>query len=191
MELPAKMENIINISDSDSHSGSSSPSESLRHQHQKSQSEAPVVSSAPGNRGISTSSRKKTFQTYPGQGLKQQRQKEGSGRYFLSDEEMMGELHFCLRQLHCLEDKAGFRLRQEVFLEMEQLVSVWVREEAARLGAAKGAQARLVSFGSSKLGVIDCESDLDLLCVVPGHVTRNSFFTSLYHRLQNKVSNQG
>ena len=101
------------------------------------------------------------------------------------------ELQFCLRQLRCQEDGNGFRLRREVIQEIEQLVKLWVREEAARVGAGKEAQARLVCFGSYKLSVIDYESDLDLLCVVPSHVSRISFFTAFYHRLQNKVSTEG
>ena len=113
------------------------------------------------------------------------------GPTLLTDYEMQGELQFCLRQLRCNEVGGGFRLRREVIQEMEQLVKLWVSEEAARMGADEGTQARLVCFGSYKLSVIDCESDLDLLCVVPSHVTRTSFFTSLYHRLQNKVGTKG
>ena len=119
------------------------------------------------------------------------RVEEDSGQSFLSDQEMERELQFCLRQLNCAEDAAGFKLRWEVIRELEQLVKLWVREEAARLGADEGARARLVCFGSFKLSVIDCESDLDLLCVVPSHVTRPSFFTALYYMLQNKVGSEG
>merc|ERR1712142_923039 len=40
--------------------------------------------------------------------------------------------------------------------------------------------------GSFKLSVVDKESDMDLLCVVPKHVTRESFFTTLYEHLSKK-----
>ena len=74
---------------------------------------------------------------------------------------------------------------KEVIQEIEQLVELWVSEEAG-----KSAEARLVSYGSYKLSVVDCESDLDLLCVVPSQVTRTSFFTTFYHALQNKVGSR-
>ena len=195
MAQGAKTENIINISDSDS---VSSPPPVIQPEARVSTRSALRGGGSDSMSGIrgSHSSGKKTFQTSagPGQGLKQQqrcRVKEVSGPCFLPDPEMERELWLCLRQLHCSEDMAGYRLRKDVISEMEQLIQVWVREEAARVGADMGSQARLVCFGSFKLSVIDCESDLDLLCVVPRHVTRTSFFTSLYHRLQNKVGTKG
>ena len=145
----------------------------------------------PGTKGISSSLGKKSFQSFtsPAPAMKQQqgpRGKEVPGRGFLSDQEMEGELQFCLQQLHCFEQRDGYRLRREIIQEMEQLVEVWVSEEAG-----ESAQARLVSYGSYKLSVVDCESDLDLLCVVPSQVSRNSFFSSFYLRLQHKVRGQG
>ena len=191
MAQAVKTENIINISHSDSDSASSPSPVSTRSTSRGGGS----VRDMSEIRGFS-SSRKKTFQTSagPGPGLKQQqrpRVKEDPARCFLTDPEMEGELQLCLRQLNCSEDTAGFKLRKEVIREMEKLVQGWVREEAARLGVGEGTQARLVCFGSFKLSVIDCESDLDLLCVVPSHITRISFFTAFYHRLQNKVSTEG
>ena len=135
----------------------------------------------PGGRDSSSFFRKKSFLTFPGSKPQRQRVKEVSGHSsFLSDHEMEAELQFCLRQLHCYEDTSGFRLRGQVIREIEELMKVWVREETE-------AMCRLVCYGSYKLSVIDSESDLDLLCVVPRGVTRNSFFTSFYQRLQNKV----
>ena len=46
---------------------------------------------------------------------------------------------------------------------------------------------KVVSYGSYKLSVVDKESDLDLLCVVPKHVSREDFFTNLYDQLFKKV----
>ena len=173
-------EKIINISQFDSSSdcdSDQSPPPSER-QNPQSQPEAAAVSegegqttqcSKPGVQG-----RKKSFLTFPGP-------KEVTGpSSFLSDQVIEAELQFCLRQLHCYEDTSGFRLRGQVVREIEELMKVWVREETEAMG-------RLVCYGSYKLSVIDSESDLDLLCVVPRGVTRNSFFTSFYQRLQNKV----
>ena len=188
MTHPAKTEKIINISqlsssDSESDLPPSPPSES---RHQVLQSEGPVSrpdGSVQGVRG-SSSCRKKSFLIYPGPQQQRQRAKEVSGPTFLSDQEMEEGLKFCLRQLRCYENTSGFRLRGEVIREVEELVNLWVRGETE----GEGAQGRLVCYGSYKLSVIDCESDLDLLCVVPSQVTRTSFFTTFYHALQNKVS---
>ena len=46
--------------------------------------------------------------------------------------------------------------------------------------------SKVVSYGSYKLLVVDKESDLDLLCVVPKHVTREDFFKNLYELLMKK-----
>ena len=46
---------------------------------------------------------------------------------------------------------------------------------------------KVVSYGSYKLSVVDKESDLDLLCVVPKHISRDDFFISLYEQLHKKV----
>ena len=174
-------EKIINISQFDSSSDCDSDQPPA-----VPQGEATQCSMPGGKVSGSFSPRKKSFMTFPGPRPQQrQRVKRVSGpSSFLSDQVIEAELQFCLRQLHCFEDTSGFRLRGQVIREIEELMKAWVREETQAMG-------RLVCYGSYKLSVIDCESDLDLLCVVPSHVTRTSFFTSLYHRLQNKVSIQG
>ena len=177
MTQPAQTEKIINISQFDSSSDCDSDQPPAVPQGEATQC------SMPGGKGSgSFSPRKKSFLTFPGPRPQQrQRVKEVSRpSSFLSDHEMEAELQFCLQQLHCYEDTSRFRLRGEVVREIEELMKVWVREESQAMG-------RLVCYGSYKLSVIDSESDLDLLCVVPRGVTRNSFFTSFYQRLQNKV----
>ena len=49
---------------------------------------------------------------------------------------------------------------------------------------------KVVSYGSYKLEVVDKESDLDLLCVVPKHVSRDDFFCNLYSQLNKKAEVQ-
>ena len=177
MTQPVQTEKIINISQFDSSSDCDSDQPPAVPQAEATQRSMPG-----GKVSGSFDPRKKSFPTFPGPRPQQrQRVKEVSGpSSFLSDPEMEAELQFCLRQLHCFEDTDRFRLRGEIIREIEELMKVWVREESQGLG-------RLVCYGSYKLSVIDSESDLDLLCVVPRGVTRNSFFTSFYQRLQNKV----
>ena len=175
MSQPAQTEKIINISQFDSSSDSDSDQPPAVPQAEATQRSMPG-----GKVSGSFSPRKKSFMTFPGP-RQRQRVKEVSGpSSVLSDHEMEAELQFCLRQLHCFEDTDRFRLRREIIREIEELMKVWVREETEAMG-------RLVCYGSYKLSVIDSESDLDLLCVVPRGVTRNSFFTSFYQKLENKV----
>ena len=47
---------------------------------------------------------------------------------------------------------------------------------------------KVVSYGSYKLSVVDKESDLDLLVVVPKQVSREDFFRSLFDQLAKKVT---
>ena len=48
------------------------------------------------------------------------------------------------------------------------------------------AGGKVVTYGSFKLGVVEKDSDLDLLAVVPRHVSREDFFADFYHHLAKK-----
>ena len=100
-------------------------------------------------------------------------------------------LHLCLQQFQCYEDEAGMKMRTKVVTELDTLVRQWIRSEGLRRKVTwsllEQVGGKVVSFGSFKLSVVDKESDLDLLCVVPKHVTRDQFFTTLYDLLLKKV----
>ena len=110
------------------------------------------------------------------------RQSRLRGSVLLSDQMMEEELHFCIRQLQCCEDQAGIVKREGIIQQLDMMVKVWSKEEA---GEEVG--GRVVSYGSYKLEVIDAQSDLDLLCVVPRQVSRESFFGRFYNSLKAKV----
>ena len=46
---------------------------------------------------------------------------------------------------------------------------------------------KVVTYGSFKLGVVERDSDLDLLAVMPRHVSREDFFVDFYHHLAKKT----
>ena len=100
-------------------------------------------------------------------------------------------LHLCLQQFQSYDDENGMLLRAQVVAEMDTLVKQWIRSEGLkkRISWALLEQigGKVVSFGSFKLSVVDRESDLDLLCVLPKLISRDNFFTTLYEQLLKKV----
>ena len=90
----------------------------------------------------------------------------------------------------CYEFESGMNLRKKVVNELDMLVKQWVRTEGLRQSMnwkrVEQVGGKVVCFGSFKLSVVDKESDMDLLCVVPKHVTRDSFFKTLYDHLGKK-----
>ena len=100
-------------------------------------------------------------------------------------------LHLCLQQFQCYDDEAGMMLRSQVVGEMDTLVKQWIRSEGLKKRVSwsllEQIGGKVVSFGSFKLSVVDRESDLDLLCVLPKLISRENFFSSLYDQLLKKV----
>ena len=99
-----------------------------------------------------------------------------------------------LQHYRCYDDNAGMELRERIIAELDTLVKQWTRSEGLHKNMpwtqVEQVGGKVVSFGSYKLGVVDKESDLDLLCVVPKHVTREDFFNNLYELLRKKVRNK-
>ena len=71
-------------------------------------------------------------------------------------------------------------LRSKVVTELDTFVKQWIRSEGLRKritwSQLEQVGGKVVSYWSFKLAVVDKESDLDLLCVVPKLVTRDQFF---------------
>jgi len=99
-------------------------------------------------------------------------------------------LQMVLQQHQCYDDEAGMNMRKKIISELDTLVKQWTRSEG--LGRkmpwshVEQVGGKVVSYGSYKLSVVDKESDLDLLCVVPKHISRDNFFISLYEQLLKK-----
>ena len=92
---------------------------------------------------------------------------------------------------HSIETPFGMEVRRQIVQELDTLVKQWIRSEGLRqgMGWAKVEQGggKIVTYGSFKLGVVDRDSDLDLLAVVPKHINREDFFADFYIHLFKKT----
>ena len=89
-----------------------------------------------------------------------------------------------------LADTANTQHRESVLNELCGLFRQWVRQVCVAKGvfrdleaAAEAGGAMFVS-GSFKLGVNSPDSDIDVICIAPLHVTREDFFDSLLANLR-------
>ena len=96
-----------------------------------------------------------------------------------------------LQHFRCYEDLAGMERRERIISELDTLVKQWIRSEGLKKRISwsllEEIGGKVVSFGSFKLSVVDRESDLDLLCVLPKLISRENFFSTLFDQLLKKV----
>ena len=89
------------------------------------------------------------------------------------------------------ETSLGMEARREMVQELDILVKQWVRSKGLRQGLnwtqVEKLGGKVVTYGSFRLGVVDRDSDLDLLAVVPRHVTRDDFFQEFYMHLAKRA----
>ncbi|KAJ7760082.1 Poly(A) polymerase central domain-containing protein [Mycena maculata] len=85
-----------------------------------------------------------------------------------------------LRQQNTFETEEESRRREIVLGKVAALVKKFVRDVSISKGlsetAANAAGGKIFTFGSYRLGVHGPGSDIDTLCVVPKHVSREDFF---------------
>jgi Nucleotidyltransferase domain len=83
----------------------------------------------------------------------------------------------------------SFALREIVLGRVAALVKKFVRTVSLSRGlseaAANAAGGKIFTFGSYRLGVHGPGSDIDTLCVVPKHVSREDFFDVFEGMLRN------
>ncbi|KAJ6529898.1 Poly(A) polymerase central domain-containing protein [Mycena vulgaris] len=86
-----------------------------------------------------------------------------------------------LRQQNTFETEEESRRREIVLGRVAALVRKFVRDVSISKGlsetAANAAGGKIFTFGSYRLGVHGPGTDIDTLCVVPKHVSREEFFT--------------
>ena len=73
-----------------------------------------------------------------------------------------------------------------IISELESSLRLWVEESESLVLDAGQVSASIVPYGSFRLGVIDKQSDLDLLAVLPQQITRKQFFTDFCTVLGNE-----
>ncbi|KAN0097052.1 Poly(A) polymerase central domain containing protein [Tylopilus felleus] len=85
-----------------------------------------------------------------------------------------------LRNQHTFENVQEARTREAVLGRVAALVKIFVYQVSLKHGlseaAASAAGGKIFTFGSYRLGVHGPGSDIDTLCVVPKHVSREDFF---------------
>jgi len=90
------------------------------------------------------------------------------------------------------ETAEGMAHRESVLQELNAVVTEWVVEMGLRERLseedAKRQVLKLVTLGSYRLGVVQPSSDIDVLCIAPPHVQRESFFTILVDKLKQQES---
>eukprot|EP01130_Rhizamoeba_saxonica_P006958 TRINITY_DN2788_c0_g3_i1.p1 TRINITY_DN2788_c0_g3~~TRINITY_DN2788_c0_g3_i1.p1 ORF type:complete len:624 (+),score=142.53 TRINITY_DN2788_c0_g3_i1:86-1957(+) len=110
---------------------------------------------------------------------------------FPTDEDLVltKKLEDLLFSFNLFENEEQRTLREVVLGELNVIVNDWVRDISMKKGLseqlAQDAGAKIFTFGSYRLGVNNPGADIDTLCVVPKHVTRDEFFDSLQEILVN------
>ncbi|GFE52610.1 poly(A) polymerase [Babesia ovis] len=105
------------------------------------------------------------------------------------DREATAELMKFLRAQNLFETEEGKRKREKVLESLNRVLQQFVRKNAMKqLGIpdneASKISAKLLTFGSYRLGIVAPNSDIDCLCLCPQSVTRESFFGEFYASLK-------
>jgi len=88
-----------------------------------------------------------------------------------------------LRNSNFFESESEGQTRERVLGRLDFLVKRFV-EKTAPDAEPKNYGGKIFTFGSYRLGVHDRGADIDVLCVVPRHVSRRDFFTVFYDALK-------
>ncbi|GES88571.1 poly-A polymerase [Rhizophagus clarus] len=87
------------------------------------------------------------------------------------------------------ESEEESRRREVVLGKLDKLVKEFVYRTSKKRqlpeADAREAGGKIFTFGSYRLGVHGAGTDIDTLCVVPRHVTREDFFSDMYDSLNS------
>lgn len=89
----------------------------------------------------------------------------------------------CLRDLDLFETTKGDEQRDHALTKLSKIIGQWSdgisRNKGVPHNLIASTTAKVFLFGSTRLGVHDPTADLDVVCVLPNHITRNHFFGTL------------
>lgn len=94
------------------------------------------------------------------------------------------------------ETELGQLKRDAVFRKLSNIIGVWSSELAIQKNVSENyipapeaihiGVVQLHIFGSTRLGVHNVDSDIDILCLAPSYISRNDFFTSFRAKLMEE-----
>lgn len=97
--------------------------------------------------------------------------------------EMSKKLENYLRESDFFESEDAAQTRERVLGKLDFLVKKFVKRIASA-NEEKNYGGKIFTSGSYRLGVHDKGADIDVLCVVPRHVSRKEFFSIFYEDLE-------
>ncbi|KAK1441685.1 PolyA polymerase [Babesia gibsoni] len=105
------------------------------------------------------------------------------------DHEATEEFIRLLKSHNLFETDKGKQRREHVLEALNRLLQQFVKRNAMKtmgIGEEDAAKvsAKLLTFGSYRLGIVAPDSDIDCLCLCPQSVTRESFFGDFYTSLR-------
>ncbi|KAK9768131.1 polynucleotide adenylyltransferase [Basidiobolus ranarum] len=93
-----------------------------------------------------------------------------------------------LKDFGLFESEEESKLREIVLGKLDRLVKEFVYETSIKHNLpesiAREAGGKIFTYGSYRLGVHGPGVDIDTLCVLPKHVSREDFFTDMYEKLK-------
>nr|XP_046230784.1 poly(A) polymerase type 3-like [Scatophagus argus] len=93
-----------------------------------------------------------------------------------------------LRSYGVFEDDVELHHREQVIKRLESLYREWLQEICERMNVPETVMAhvggKIFPFGSYHLGAHSKGADIDVLCVGPGFLERDDFFTSFFEKLK-------
>ncbi|KAM9356762.1 poly(A) polymerase type 3-like [Symphorus nematophorus] len=95
-----------------------------------------------------------------------------------------------LKSHDVFEDDMELSHREQVIKRLESLYKEWLTEICEKMNVPEVVTAKvggkIFPFGSYHLGVHSKGADIDILCVGPGFLEREDFYTSFYEKLKSQ-----
>ncbi|XP_058790220.1 poly(A) polymerase type 3 [Phymastichus coffea] len=107
-----------------------------------------------------------------------------------SDLTRTSELKESLKPYNVFESEEELNHRMEILSKLNSLVKQWIRDISIARNmppnVADQVGGKIYTFGSYRLGVHHKGADIDALCVVPKHISRQDYFSSFFDLLKEQ-----